>query len=80
MSTLKAIKSSFEMSYDKQNITLGHFIENLSNEPSYEMTTCVISSIYRKSSVVRRRLKKLIEENKVEEKVHEVENVINNSV
>ena len=38
MSTLKAIKSSFERSNDKQNITLVVI--------SYEMTTRVISSMY----------------------------------
>ena len=37
MSTLKAIKSYFEMSYDKQNITLV--------VTSYEMATRVISSM-----------------------------------
>ena len=38
MSTLKAIKSHFERSYDKQNITLVVI--------TYGMTTCVISSMY----------------------------------
>ena len=37
MSTLKAIKSYFERSYEKQNITLMVI--------SYEMTTSVISSM-----------------------------------
>ena len=41
MSTFKAKTSSFEMSYDKQNITLVVILYEI----SYEMTTRVISSI-----------------------------------